>query len=89
LFKRGNWREGFHLHGLILLFLFLQFAVYLVFKVFSLPSTDCAFVIIPLVVVDLRRGKGRNSRDSELIGKARTGNGEIREDIVKRKTCQG
>jgi hypothetical protein len=67
LFERGHWRNGFHLHGLILLFLFLQFAVYLVLKVLSLPSTDCTFVIIPLVVVDLRRGKSGNSRDSEFI----------------------
>jgi len=87
LLERAHWREGFHLHGLILLFLFLQFAVYLVLKVLSFPSTDCAFVIIPLVVVYLRRRKCGNSRDSELIGKADARNGETRENIVERKTC--
>jgi hypothetical protein len=87
LLERGDWRDCFHLHRFFLLFLLLQFAVYLILEVLSLPGTDRAFVFIPLVVVDLRRGEGGDSRDSEFIGKARAGNGEIREDMVERKTC--
>jgi hypothetical protein len=63
LLGRSRGRHNLHFHGifLLLLLLLLELTVHLVLKVLSLPSADSAIILFPLLVVDLRRGKGGNS----------------------------
>jgi len=88
LLERGLWGHDLHLHGFLFLLLF-KLTINLILEVFSFPCADCAVIIVPLVVVNLRGGKSGNSGYSEPVREARTGQCKIGKDMVQRKSRQG